>query len=111
MVTPPGLEGIVAEETHLSHVDGLKGELVIAGFPLASLAANATFEETVFLLWNGRLPTPTTTADQSYPLTAPLYFVSADTAEPTGALRALLAWMQSDVGQEALTGGGYGRVR
>ncbi|MBK7894818.1 MAG: citrate synthase/methylcitrate synthase [Anaerolineaceae bacterium] len=53
----PGLEGVVAAETELSHVDGLKGELIIAGFPLARLAANATFEETVFLLWNGRLPT------------------------------------------------------
>jgi citrate synthase len=37
----------------------LKGELIIAGFPLARLAANATFEETVFLLWHGRLPTQT----------------------------------------------------
>ena len=55
----PGLEGIVAAETHLSHVDGLKGELVIAGFPLAKLAANATFEETVYLLWHGRLPNQT----------------------------------------------------
>lgn len=53
----PGLEGIVAAETKLSHVDGLKGELIIARFPLARLAANATFEETLFLLWNGRLPT------------------------------------------------------
>ncbi|MEZ4592082.1 MAG: citrate synthase/methylcitrate synthase [Chloroflexota bacterium] len=53
----PGLEGVVAAETELSHVDGLKGELIIAGFPLARLAANATFEEAAFLLWNGRLPT------------------------------------------------------
>lgn len=55
----PGLAGVLAAETYLSHVDGLKGELVIAGFPLAKLAANATFEETVFLLWNGRLPNQT----------------------------------------------------
>ncbi len=55
----PGLEGIIAAETNLSHVDGLKGELIIAGFPLAKLAAKATFEETVFLLWNGRLPSQT----------------------------------------------------
>ncbi len=55
----PGLAGVLAAETYLSHVDGLKGELIIAGFPLASLAANATFEETVFLLWHGRLPTQT----------------------------------------------------
>ncbi|GIK57699.1 MAG: citrate synthase/methylcitrate synthase [Chloroflexi bacterium] len=53
----PGLEGVVAAETRLSHVDGLAGELVIGGFPLAELAANATFEETVYLLWYGRLPT------------------------------------------------------
>jgi citrate synthase len=53
----PGLEGIVAAETRLSHVDGLAGELIIGGFPLAELAANATFEETVYLLWHGRLPT------------------------------------------------------
>ncbi|MCP4415660.1 MAG: citrate synthase/methylcitrate synthase [Chloroflexi bacterium] len=55
----PGLEGIIAAETELSHVDGLKGKLIIAGFSLTELAAKATFEETVFLLWNGRLPTQT----------------------------------------------------
>lgn len=55
----PGLEGVVAAETRLSHVDGQRGELIIAGFPLAELAANATFEETAYLLWNGRLPTDT----------------------------------------------------
>ncbi|MCL4263024.1 MAG: citrate synthase/methylcitrate synthase [Anaerolineae bacterium] len=52
----PGLEGVVAAETRLSHVDGLAGELIISGFPLVELAANATFEETVYLLWHGRLP-------------------------------------------------------
>jgi citrate synthase len=51
-----GLEGIVASETELSMVDGLAGELVIAGFPVGELAMNATFEETAFLLWYGRLP-------------------------------------------------------
>ena len=54
-----GLEGIVASETELSMVDGLAGELVIAGFPVAELAMNATFEETAFLLWYGRLPDET----------------------------------------------------
>jgi len=52
-----GLEGVVAATTRLSHVDGERGELLIGGFPLAELAANATFEETTWLLWNGRLPT------------------------------------------------------
>jgi citrate synthase len=52
----PGLEGVVAAETRLSSVDGLAGELIIAGFPLEELASNAMFEETVYLLWNDRLP-------------------------------------------------------
>ena len=51
-----GLEGVVAAETRLSAPDGLAGKLVIGGFPVEELAGNATFEETVFLLWNGRLP-------------------------------------------------------
>jgi len=53
----PGLEGIVAAATRLSHVDGEAGELTIAGFPVGELAANATFEETTWLLWHGDLPT------------------------------------------------------
>ena len=57
MASNSGLEGVVAALTRLSHVDGERGELIIAGFPLAELAGNATFEETTWLLWNGRLPT------------------------------------------------------
>jgi citrate synthase len=51
-----GLEGVVAAVTELSLVDGERGELVIAGFPIEELALHATFEETTWLLWNGRLP-------------------------------------------------------
>jgi len=51
-----GLEGVVAAETKLSHVDGERGELIIAGYRVDDLAPNATFEETVWLLWNGDLP-------------------------------------------------------
>lgn len=51
-----GLDGIVAAATRLSHVDGLAGELVIAGFPAEEIAPRATFEEMVYLLWNDRLP-------------------------------------------------------
>lgn len=52
----PGLEGIVAAQTRLSSVDGLAGELIIAGFPLEEIAPNATFEEMLYLLWHDRLP-------------------------------------------------------
>lgn len=51
-----GLEGIVAATTRLSEVDGERGELVIAGYPIAELAEHATFEETTWLLWHGTLP-------------------------------------------------------
>jgi len=51
-----GLDGVVITETRLSRVDGDAGELLISGFPLAELAPRARFEETLFLLWNDRLP-------------------------------------------------------
>jgi citrate synthase len=56
-MTASGLEGVVAATTRLSHVDGERGELVIAGYPVEELAEYATFEETTWLLWHGDLPT------------------------------------------------------
>ncbi len=52
-----GLEGVVAATTELSLVDGERGELVIGGYAIEELAGHATFEETTWLLWHGRLPT------------------------------------------------------
>ena len=52
-----GLEGVTAEETRLSWIDGERGELVIGGFPLEEIAQDASFEEIVFLLYEDRLPT------------------------------------------------------
>jgi citrate synthase len=51
-----GLEGVVAAETRMSFIDGEKGILEYVGIPIGELASKSTFEETVFLLWNGRLP-------------------------------------------------------
>ncbi|MGP1273711.1 MAG: citrate/2-methylcitrate synthase [Phycisphaerales bacterium] len=51
-----GLEGVVAAETELSFIDGEKGVLEYVGIDIDSLARHSTFEETVFLLWNKRLP-------------------------------------------------------
>jgi len=53
----PGLADVVAAQTHLSSVNGLEGELIIAGFPVQELASQATFEEVAYLLWNDALPT------------------------------------------------------
>src|SRR5689334_19686625 len=52
-----GLDGVIAAQTSLSRVDGERGELIIGGFRVEELAAQATFEETTWLLWNGALPT------------------------------------------------------
>ena len=51
-----GLEGVVAAQTKLSYIDGEKGVLEYIGIPIGELAGRSSFEETVFFLWNGRLP-------------------------------------------------------
>ena len=50
---PRGLDGVVAAQTGLSHVDGLGGELIIGGYELKELAAKVAFEEAAHLLWKG----------------------------------------------------------
>ena len=55
-VTGAGLEGIIAAESSICYIDGQAGVLSYQGYNIHTLAQNATFEEVVFLLWNGRLP-------------------------------------------------------
>jgi citrate synthase len=55
---PRGLDGVIAVETRLSHVDGENGVLLIGGYDLEELAGRVSFEETAYLLWRGRLPDP-----------------------------------------------------
>jgi len=51
-----GLRGVVAASTSIGDVNGEKGELIYQGLNIHDLATKSTFEEVVFLLWNGRLP-------------------------------------------------------
>ena len=51
-----GLEGVVAAESSVGDVDGIRGILIYQGLDIHDLAEHSTFEETVFLLWHGRLP-------------------------------------------------------
>src|SRR3984957_12837483 len=51
-----GLEGVVAGESEICYIDGYQGILSYRGFNIHTLAENATFEEVIFLLWNGWLP-------------------------------------------------------
>ena len=49
-----GLEGVVACTTAVSFIVG--NTLNYRGYTIEDLAANSTFEEVIFLLWNNRLP-------------------------------------------------------
>jgi citrate synthase len=51
-----GLEGIVATSSNICYIDGEQGILSYFGYNIHTLAEHATFEEVIFLLWNGHLP-------------------------------------------------------
>ncbi len=52
-----GLEGVIALESALSSIDGDKGRLIYRGYDINDLAEHTTYEEVVYLLRNGDLPT------------------------------------------------------
>jgi citrate synthase len=54
-----GLDGVLIDESRLSLVNGTEGKLIYSGYKIEDLAANALYEEVVFLLWNDRLPNAT----------------------------------------------------
>jgi citrate synthase len=95
-----GLANTVAAETEMSFIDGGKGILEYVGIEIDSLARNSTFEETVFLLWNRRLPKKDELAAfeaalrSEYDLPAELYDVIRTLpkqATPMHALRTLVS--------------------
>ena len=51
-----GLEGVTANESRLSEVDGANGKLCYLGYSIDDLVENTTFEEVVYLLYNSKLP-------------------------------------------------------
>lgn len=58
-----GLDGVVAAESELSLIDGDSGRLLYRGYAISDLAAEASFEEVLYLLWEGQLPTEAELAD------------------------------------------------
>jgi citrate synthase len=51
-----GLEDVVATSSGICFIDGDRGVLSYRGYDIHDLARHATFEETCYLLWHGRLP-------------------------------------------------------
>ena len=66
----PGLDGVLAGETALCHVDEGEGGLRYCGYAVSDLAAKARFEEVAYLLLFGKLPTQKELKDFSTQLTA-----------------------------------------
>jgi len=56
MANKGGLEGVIVADITTSLVNGAEGSLIYSGYSIEDLAANASFEEVLFLLWNTRLP-------------------------------------------------------
>ena len=51
-----GLQDVVVATSSICSIDGQRGKLVYSGYDIHDLAEHSTFEEVVYLLWNGRLP-------------------------------------------------------
>lgn len=51
-----GLEDVVAGTSEICFIDGREGRLVYRGYDVADLAEATSFEEVVYLLWQGDLP-------------------------------------------------------
>ncbi len=56
-MTDKGLREVVAAHTTISDIDGELGRLWYVGYDIHDLAANATFEEVIYLLHHSLLPT------------------------------------------------------
>jgi citrate synthase len=65
-----GLEDVIAGESSICYIDGEKGILAYRGYNIHELAPNATFEETSYLLWFGRLPNASELRDITERMTA-----------------------------------------
>ncbi|HUY81273.1 MAG TPA: citrate synthase [Acidobacteriaceae bacterium] len=69
-VASKGLEGVVATNSSICWIDGDAGVLAYRGIDIHELASKSTFEETIYLLWHGKLPNKAELADFSSKFTA-----------------------------------------
>jgi len=58
-----GLEDVVAAESSICYIDGVRGVLSYRGYDIHDLAEHASFEEVCHLLWEGGLPAAPALAD------------------------------------------------
>ena len=99
--TPPGLNydkglaNTIVGESEMSFIDGAKGILEYVGIEIDALARNSTFEESVFLLWNRRLPKKqeleafVKSIQAEYDLPEPMWNVIKQCPKDAGTMHAL----------------------
>jgi citrate synthase len=100
-VSAAGLEGIVAAESRICFIDGDEGILSYQGFNIHVLAEKATFEEVIFLLWNGRLPkkaeldalNSALVANRAIPAEVTAFLKGAGKAAPMDVLRTAVSML------------------
>ncbi len=56
-IAKAGLEDVVVSTSEICFIDGQQGRLLYRGFDINDLVAHSTFDEVVYLLWHGALPT------------------------------------------------------
>lgn len=76
-----GLEDVVAGTSDICFIDGKEGRLVYRGYNAVDLAEQTSFEEVVYLLWHGDLPT-----QAEYTKFAALLADHRELAEPVKAM-------------------------
>ncbi|MEP6962221.1 MAG: citrate synthase [Acidobacteriota bacterium] len=104
MATGAGLEGVVATQSRLCYIDGDAGLLSYQGFRIETLAENATFEEVVYLLWHGKLPTAAQLAElkaalvtnRELPGAVVAFLKSVPKAAPMHVLRTAVSMLALD---------------
>jgi citrate synthase len=92
-----GLRGIAVADSAICKLDGEKGELSYRGYDIKTLARNATFEETSFLLLRGKLPTREELAEFAA-------LVAAERTLPAGVIAAMKALPPNAAPMDVLQG-------
>lgn len=104
-----GLEGVIVAETRLSHVDGQKGELILAGHRIEELAGLVPFESVAWLLWTSSMPNDALAVQAAFGAARVRAYAALErddrmlgASSAMDSLRALSARIELPLGEDAL---------
>src|SRR5215468_1508376 len=92
-----GLEDIVVSTSDICFIDGREGRLVYRGYDVNDLVEHSSFEEVIFLLWHGGLPSKKELVAHNKALGS-----TANRKLPSGILSLLKALPKKTTPMEAL---------